>query len=95
MSRPKSPFPAYCHHKSDGRAVAYIGRKSVYLGKYNSPESRQRYGELLARLARGESAEATGTAPQPVAHSVGKLCLKFTTEELPRYADAGQHCIRW
>lgn len=57
MPRP-SPVPSYRHHKPSGQAVVTIRtaageRRDVYLGVYNSPESRAEYGRIVAELAAG------------------------------------------
>lgn len=41
-------LPRYCHHKSTGRAVVYLGGKAVYLGPHDSPESKARYKAVVA-----------------------------------------------
>ncbi len=50
MSRPKSPFPAYRLHRTTGQARVIVGGRHIYLGVYDSPESRQRYAQLIAEL---------------------------------------------
>src|SRR3954470_3884063 len=52
--------PSYRHHKPSGQAVVTIRtatgeRRDVYLGVYNSPESRAEYGRLIAELAAGSA----------------------------------------
>src|SRR5439155_12855922 len=61
MSR--SRVPSYRHHKPSGQAVVTIRdqggeRRDVYLGEYDSPESRREYARVIAELA----SSATGTA---------------------------------
>jgi hypothetical protein len=46
--------PCYGLHMRSGQARVYINRKSHYLGKYGSEESRIRYGELVAKLLSGQ-----------------------------------------
>ena len=41
-------IPAYVHHKPTGQARVRIKGKDFYLGKYGSPESHERYDELIA-----------------------------------------------
>jgi hypothetical protein len=54
---PRSPsLPAYRHHKARNLAVVTIRqadgtRRVVYLGKFNSPESRAEYARIVAELA--------------------------------------------
>ena len=40
--------PKYAHHKATGQAFCKIDGKYIYLGKYNSPESRKRYAALVS-----------------------------------------------
>ena len=40
--------PAYLLHKATGQARVRIDGKDCYLGVYGSPESRERYDELIA-----------------------------------------------
>lgn len=96
MPRPKSSIPPYRHHKSTGRAVVYIGRKTVSLGPYDSPESRQQYAEIVSKITAGETVEGLSSkpAPRPASKTVAGLCLRFIAEELPKYSDAEQHCFR-
>jgi integrase len=39
--------PSYCLHKATGQAVVRIDGKDHYLGKFDSPESRTRYDQLI------------------------------------------------
>ncbi len=93
MSSRKARIPKYSHHASDDTAVVYVNRKAVYLGKYNSPESRRRYGEVIAQLMAG----GLPAKPKPVDNretpkSIGELCLLFCQQKLPGYAPAEQAC---
>ncbi len=93
MARRKS-VPSYCLHKPSGQAVVYVGKKAVYLGRHDSPESRQAYGELLSRLAADVLVDKLKITPPGRAVTVSELCLKFVTDELPRFSVAEQHCQR-
>ncbi len=53
MPRTNRP-PSYRHHKARDCAVVTIRGKNFYLGKYGSPESKQRYGRLIAEWEAGE-----------------------------------------
>jgi integrase len=84
MPRLAHKLPSYRLHRSDGRAVVTIAGRDIYLGPYNSPESRAEYERciaewLTARRARprSESAPAGGDA------TVGELMLGYI-----RHADA-------
>jgi hypothetical protein len=43
-------IPAYRLHRPSGRAVVTLYGRDVYLGKYNSPESKAEYRRLIAEL---------------------------------------------
>ncbi len=96
MPRPKSVVPPYRHHKSTGRAVVYIDRRSIFLGKYDSPESRQKYAEIVSKITSGEPVPMSSkvTTREPVRRSIAALCLRFVAEKLPNYAHAEQACFR-
>ncbi len=49
---PKRP-PKYALHKPTGQARVRINGKSLYLGKYDSPESNRRYESLIAKWLGG------------------------------------------
>lgn len=58
MPRPKSAQPSYLHHKPTNQAYCRIpdgsgGRRVVYLGRFNSPESELEYARTRAELAVG------------------------------------------
>ena len=40
--------PSYSLHKPTGQAYARLNGKVVYLGKYGTPESKDRYDEVVA-----------------------------------------------
>jgi hypothetical protein len=67
--------PAYLLHKPTGQARVRFHKRDIYLGKYGSPESRDRYDEVLAEwfaenncdsvtLTIDESADRTRTLGQ-------------------------------
>jgi integrase len=55
MPNPKaSRIPTYCKHRGTGQAVVYLNGRSVYLGKYGSPASKQEYERIIQEwLAHG------------------------------------------
>jgi len=48
MSKPRRRIPKYRHYKPNDLAVVRIDGRDHYLGKYNSPESREKYHRLIA-----------------------------------------------
>lgn len=45
---PKKRKPSYLLHKSTSQARVRIDGRDIYLGPYGSPESRERYDELMS-----------------------------------------------
>src|SRR5215212_3667224 len=84
MPRRKNTVPAYSHHKPTGQAYVRVpdgagGRRTVYLGPYESAESRQSYARLVAELA---AVPLPPAVPTPAATlgtplSVNELLLAF------------------
>jgi integrase len=48
MSTASLRTPSYRHHKPSNQAVVTLDRRDIYLGRYNSPESRAEFDRLLA-----------------------------------------------
>ncbi len=45
--------PGYLLHKASGQARVRIRGRDYYLGKYNTPESLERYHQLVAQYVAG------------------------------------------
>src|SRR4051812_1707962 len=83
VSRP--PFsrqvdPKYRHYKPKGLAVVRINGRDIYLGKYDSPQSWEKYYPVLAagRLTgRAHSPWGSSEGPAVFALSVNELLLAF------------------
>ncbi len=79
---PRSPsVPSYRLHKPSGQAVVTIrtldgARRDVYLGTFNSPESRVEYGRIVAELA------TTPLAPQPSRVTGPAVSARLTVDQL-------------
>lgn len=43
--------PKYRHHRPSGQAFVEIDERRIYLGKYDTPESRQKYARILGEWA--------------------------------------------
>lgn len=41
-------IPSYRHHRPTGQAVVRLDGRDHYLGRFGTPESRQRYDRLIA-----------------------------------------------
>ena len=64
---PRSCVPSYRLHKPTGQAVVTVRtatseRRDVYLGTYDSSESRREYARIVAELASGPARSAAPTA---------------------------------
>jgi len=64
--------PRYCRHKACNQAYVRIDGEQIYLGPWNSPESRERYDELIIQWRRDH--DVTGQ----FSLTLGQLCLLFT-----------------
>ena len=60
MPRKSNPIPSYLLHKQSGQARVRVQGRDVLLGPFNSPESRQRYAEILTQLAAGRPVSVPG-----------------------------------
>jgi hypothetical protein len=93
MGRPRPQFPKVYKYPS-GNTYARVhtdaGPVNVTLGPEGSPEAKQRYAELLARLAAGQPATARAAAKSAAALTVLDVMTRFAAEELPRYDPAGR-----
>ena len=85
MARPPR-VPSYSLHKPSGQAVVKVAingkRRSIYLGKHGSDESREAYARIVADLLAGRKIEPQATANRgnctPVsAVSIGELIAKY------------------
>ena len=67
---PKKRVPKYALHRATGQARVRIDAKDFYLGSFGSPESRQRYEQLIAeRFARATAQDCDLT--------IDFLCIRF------------------
>jgi integrase len=84
-------LPKYRHYKPKDLAVVRIDGRDVYLGKYNSPESWEKYGRVLAeRRAHGVLLTAGPHRPDAdeVAPTVNRIILAFWTYAEVHYRHA-------
>ncbi len=89
-----SRIPGYTLHKPTGQARTRVAGRDYYLGLYGSVESRQKYGELIARLASGVNIAATklkaGTKIDAGQFTVNELCLAFMRHADQHYRKGGE-----
>lgn len=67
-------LPKYRHYKPKDLAVVRIDGRDVYLGRYDSPESHEKYRRVLAEWLAG--------APPASPQAAGKAAVAITVNEL-------------
>jgi integrase len=83
MPRTRKSVPTYSLHKPSGRAYVRVpdgsgGRKTIYLGCYDSPESHRKYGQVVAGLSTGQTpTEPTSASERPATTTVNDVLLAF------------------
>ena len=103
MKTPK--VPTYGLHKPTGQARCYIHGKSYYLGKYGTEESRIRFGELVAKVVRGQpidpfaGSEVGSTTSPEASLTIHELVLAFLRHADSHYVKNGKptseiHCLK-
>ena len=79
MPRSKKLSPSYLHHKPTGQTYCRVpdgngGRRTVYLGVFNSALSRAEHARILSRLAADPNTDAAtqtaGSGPSDVTVNV-------------------------
>ena len=86
----RQSVPSYRLHKPSGQARTIIHRRHIYLGKYNSPESREKNARPPAELSQPTStADESGAATSLML--VSELLLKYLeyTEDYDTVEDKG------
>ncbi len=88
-SRPRRQ-PSYRLHKARGTAVVTIDGKNLYLGKYDSPESHEKYARLIAQWqANGRVTPAEPPEGNSSALTVSELILQYLEHAEVYYKDYG------
>jgi integrase len=92
MPRQSSHVPAYRLHKPSGQARVIIKGEHVYLGKYGSTESREKYARLIAELAATgvPSTLPSEIAASPAPSSINELILAFWRHAQNHYVRHGR-----
>ena len=84
--------PKYRLHKGSGQALVQINGERIYLGKYGSAESEEKYKRLVAEyLSSGQSRKpgVDGVPGQRFTLSVNDLILAFWQHAKQRYLKNG------
>ena len=76
MSRPKNKIPSYLPHPASGQARVRVNGHDIYLGPYDSPESKQAYARFLAENV-GNGQAPTITIPTGGVMTVAALVVKY------------------
>jgi integrase len=85
-------IPSYRFHRGSGQAVVVLGGKSVYLGKWNTPESRAEYARVIAEwLARGQCFPAARSASAGTNGGAGPDALRVSELILAFWEHAKKH----
>ena len=84
MPRLKNQPPKYYLHKRSGSAVVRINGREVYLGKYGSPESHERYAKAIVDWR--DSLEPEPATPE---EAFDKLSKRVTVVSLRERRKAG------
>ena len=67
MPTPNQHLPKYRHYKPKDLGVVRIDGRDIYLGRYNSPESREQYNRVIAEWL------TTGSTPKSAASKAADL----------------------
>jgi integrase len=74
-------LPKYCKHAATNRAFVKIDGRRIYLGPYDSPESKAKYktviGDWLTQRAIGENDKPADKPTEPRPLTLTQLVLKF------------------
>ena len=82
MARTRSAIPSYLFHRPTGQARVRWQGRDYYLGMYGSPESKQRYSQIVAEITASGS-----VAPSTSAHiTVAELVERYDAAMQIRYA---------
>ncbi|MDP6635438.1 MAG: recombinase XerD, partial [Phycisphaerae bacterium] len=82
--RKSARIPKLRHHKPTGQGCVRLNGRFIYLGRYDAPETRQKYHQLIAEwLANGRQ------LPQPAEEiTVAELVARYWTFAEAYYVDS-------
>ena len=92
MSRKPGHVPAYRLHKPSGQARVIVGGEHIYLGRYGSTESREKYARIIAESSTGKSVGNASTTNGGVLPelSINELILSYWRFAETYYSKDGQ-----
>jgi integrase len=82
--------PTYRHRKSRDLAVVTINGKDIYLGKYNSADSRQRYDRLIQEWLASGRTHTSETPVNVTGYSVAELIVAYLEHAAVIYRKDGK-----
>jgi hypothetical protein len=95
MPTKRRKVPSYRLHKPSGQARVILDGEHIYLGKFGSPESHEKYDRLVAEWlvrhrASSNSPASTPSTFQSAAVTVNDLLLAFWHRVKQRYVKDGK-----
>ncbi len=69
--------PKYSPHKPSGQAKVRSGGRTIYLGKYGSPESKKAYARFIADLPKQEEPAKLAEPIHGASLLVGEIVLRY------------------
>jgi integrase len=90
MGRPKKTQPSYLEHKPSGQARVRIDGRDHYLGEFGSPESWQRYNELMIDFAAGRPIDLPSQRVDAGELTIAELVAKYDDFAKANYAGSGE-----
>lgn len=94
----KSSVPSYRLHKASGQARTIVNGRHIYLGKFGSPESRQKYARILAETALPAGVPTSPDRSDSQRLLVSELLVAYLKFAETYYSNEGQptkefHCM--
>jgi integrase len=81
--------PRLCHHKASGQATVYYHGKLHYLGRWGTPEAKQRYDEFVANLPKPGAKVIAEPAFEPAVLLVGEVAVRYQAHAEKYYVQGG------
>jgi hypothetical protein len=82
--------PSYRHRKSRDLAIVTINGKDIYLGKFNSPESKRKYDKLIQEWLASGRVMTSDTPAAEDTFSIAELIVAYLKHATVFYRKDGQ-----